>query len=161
MPSPELIKKTGAVAIDEEIAEEEEKFTSMYILKRSDIERCGELLEELENSSYFGRNNCPETASRTYEIMTHRSGNFPQCCKHSWWKRSLCWKVRGSGHLGGQGIQFGQASTRTKGGDNLTLGRDGTNIQAQCYNWQIWSHLRLNYLQERRTTCGGCGGGGR
>ena len=91
--SPEIMTKAKDVPTPDEIAVEEEKFTAMHILKRSDPARHGDLLEELNNKSLFGHDDWPETSTRTYEIMMRRLGNFP----------SIGSTVAGKGHFGGHG----------------------------------------------------------
>ena len=65
--SLDRIEKAGTNATEENIAAQEEKFTSMHILKRYDPDRYGECLQELQNSSYHALDAFPQTQAKTYK----------------------------------------------------------------------------------------------
>ena len=156
---PEIMTKANKEPTDAEIATEEEKFTAMHILKRSDSDRYGDLLEELKNNSYFGRDDWPETSARAYEIMVRRSGNFPSVGAPVAGRGHFGGRGRG-GRFGGRGVQFAQTTTRGQGNENNSAvpGRDGTTLEdIQCWNCHCWGHYSHNCTEERRNSRGGGG----
>ena len=96
-----------------------------------------ELLEELNNESYIGRDKYPITTSGSYELMVHRSGQFQWNGYHSNSGGGRCWG--GGGHSGGRlnVINFlKQQHNGEKGSRNFVSVQDGKEINAQCYRCQ-------------------------
>ena len=153
--SPTIMEKAGSVATSVETATEVERYKAICYLKQSDKKRHGDLMDELQNAAYVGRDEYPTTTAGAYDLMARRSGVFSNRPHYQGRGRGRGrgdgGRGRGDGGRGRQGHTFlgGRGGKGGRGesppeGTTLVQGTDGTAIRIRCYNCQEWGHISLN-----------------
>ena len=148
--SPELIEAADPMNITEvEREKEESKFKAIVFLKRSDQNRYGTFLTELQNSAYLNRDEYPTSETEALDLMVRRSGSFnTSVLAASGSGRNNRFGRGGRGR--GRGFNFAQSpggrgnASRAPPGTVLVPGVDGRNNNVLCFGCQTWGHYADN-----------------
>lgn len=125
-------------------------------LKKSDKVRHGNLITDLQDGDYVGRDEYPTTLIGAYDLMIRRSGAFSTRLHNDNGGRFRsdrgCFG-RGGADCGGRGSNFTQlqgrerdATEKEKFPDDITLtpGVDGSTIKMECWACDNWGHSSYN-----------------
>ena len=119
-----IVEKAGPATdppTDKEILVEEDKFKAMCFLTRADDVRFKNLLKQLKDGSFLGRDEYPTTVTDAYDLLVRTSGAFKRSSGSRQHDRG------GRGH--GRGHMFSQVETETM------PGRDGvTHPTVTCFH---------------------------
>ena len=111
-------------------------------LKRSDPNRYGAFLTELQNSAHLNRDEYPESEVAALELMVRRSGVFNSSLTQQAGRNGTRNGFRRHGC--GRGYNFvqnsGRSGARPPAGTVLVAGSDGRTCNVLCYRCQTWGH---------------------
>jgi len=141
MISSNLITKAGTKATTQEENVELDKFLAALFLSNADPRRYAELNKELLHSAQLGNDQYPTMSSAAYELMCRRSGRYEH--------RSRSNNSRDNSRHGGrlQFLQRGNNTNAKSDGEDLTPGKDGTEINVECYRCHKRGHYAVNCPQ--------------
>ena len=153
---------------DQEISIEEEKFRAIHLLQIADSNRYSSLNEDLQNGSFLGRDEYPETTSGTFELMVRRSGRYQALGSNRNHQNdnNVDTPISRSERERRRNVQLLQSSDQSSNvcppAADLVPGADGETCELECYYCHSWGHTSPNCTQipaERRRGGGGRGSG--
>ena len=144
--SPELVEAVDKDNItDKEKEVEENKFKAIILLKRSDPNRYGAFLTELQNSAHLDRDEYPVSEVAALDLMIRRSGSFTtnliQHVGRNGQRDGFRRPRRGRGYNFAQDSNRGSSNnSRPPAGTVLVAGTDGRTCGVMCFRCQTWGH---------------------
>ena len=139
--SPRIVGTKLADATVEEIKKEKQKFKSMCFLQRADMNRYGELIEDLKKSGHRGRDEYPETIAGAYELLVRTSKQSGHVIGRS--RRNQRFNQRRNG----ENYSFAQLGRENVNANDRALvpGNDGNTYQGiTCFACGAMGHYAGN-----------------
>ena len=146
--SPEIFEAADKNNITKKETEAEEaKFKAIIFLKRSDPNRYGSFLTELQNNAHLDNDMYPVTESDALDLMVRRSGAFNSTLINVGGGRSRN-RDTFRGGRGGRGRSYnfvqnqsdGGGQNRAPAGTVLVAGTDGRTYNVLCFRCQSWGN---------------------